>query len=146
MERVIVDKSADQATSAFSDEELLELTGASRIESLPADLASASDLAALRREVLGRLRSTGGRPTDPTWRISRVVPFNPDVWRQLQELSAQLRSAGASASAGQLAAFFVEQGLGGLSPLIPANQSSCEGDIDGEAQEFRSGRTTTTAD
>jgi hypothetical protein len=33
------------------------------------------DLLQLRAEVAARLKSSGGRPTDPNWDVQRLVPF-----------------------------------------------------------------------
>ena len=35
----------------------------------------------LRGEIAQRLQSTGGRPTDQSWTLSRLVKFDPERWR-----------------------------------------------------------------
>ncbi len=79
-----------------------------------ASFATPIDLLALREEVVARIRSTGGRPTDQTWTLERQVPFRAEVWKALQEMSEQMRETGASASPAQLAALFIEQGVRAL--------------------------------
>lgn len=69
------------------------------------------DILALREEVVERIHSTGGRPTDPEWTIQRQVPFHPDTWKQLQQMAEDLKSTGASASPAQLAALFIERAV-----------------------------------
>ncbi len=86
--------------------------GASLVVSLP-NLPSSGplDLMQLRAEVAQRLKSSGGRPTDPTWNVQRLVPFQEERWRQLEELAEQLSSAGRRVSPGQLAAMLIERVL-----------------------------------
>lgn len=71
-------------------------------------------LAQLRAEVSERLRSSGGRPTDPDWTVRRVVPFREAGWAELQEFAARLTAQGRSVSPAQLAALLIERGLAQL--------------------------------
>ncbi len=71
-------------------------------------------LVQLRSELALRLQSDGGRPTDPTWTVRRVVPFRPAGWAELQEFAARLTAQGRSVSPAQLAALLVERGLAQL--------------------------------
>ena len=86
--------------------------GASRAIGLPG-LPSGGplDLLRLRANMARRLRSTGGRPTDPDWKVQRLVPFGEARWRQLEKLAAQLSSAERKISPGQLAAILIERAL-----------------------------------
>ncbi len=56
-----------------------------------------------------RIQSTGGRPTDPSLTIKRLVGFKPQTWDRLQQITRRLNETGASIAPGQLAAFFIEQ-------------------------------------
>ncbi len=69
-------------------------------------------------ERVRRLRSSGpggsGRPTDPGWKITRIVRFKSDVWRQLAEMAvAQRPYTGRRVSPAQLAAMLIEMSLDG---------------------------------
>jgi hypothetical protein len=65
-----------------------------------------------------RLASTGGRPTDPTWTLSRRVPFKPETWEALQNLAEELGMPGRSIAPGQLAATLVEERVAELDAVI----------------------------
>lgn len=78
-------------------------------------VTSPLDVLALREEIGERIRSTGGRPTDPEWTIQRQVPFRPETWQQLQQMADDLRATGASASPAQLAALFIERAVKAIS-------------------------------
>lgn len=86
--------------------------GAERVEEVgrkrvltPVELLGLAELAS------NRLRSTGGRPTDPDLTIKRQVGFKPETWARLQALSRELSASGASVAPAQLAAFLIEKGL-----------------------------------
>jgi hypothetical protein len=86
--------------------------GASRVVPLP-NLPSGGplDLLQLRAELARRLKSTGGRPTDPGWKVQRLVPFGEARWQQLEELAEKLSSNERKVSPGQLAAILIERAL-----------------------------------
>ena len=86
--------------------------GASRVVSL-SGLPSAGplDLLQLRADVARRLKSSGGRPTDPQWDMQRVIPFRGTRWKQLEELASSLSTEERKVSAGQLAAILIERVL-----------------------------------
>ncbi len=69
------------------------------------------DLLELRREVQARLRSSGGRPTDPSWVLTRTVRFKPEHWRELEELASTMSVYGKKVSPAQMAAILIERGL-----------------------------------
>jgi len=81
------------------------------------------DLLQLRVEVERRLKSSGGRPTDPDWTMMRVVRFQPSRWEELEQLAATLSREGRTVSPSQLAAMLVERGLVELA-LAPTQTSS----------------------
>jgi hypothetical protein len=85
--------------------------GADRWVDVGRPLGGPLDLLGLRSHVEARLRSSGGRPTDPTWTITRQVPFRADTWERLQELAAEIGDAGRKVAPAQLAAMLVEAGL-----------------------------------
>jgi hypothetical protein len=89
--------------------------GANRVVPLPG-LPSGGplDLLQLRAEVARRLRSTGGRPTDPDWNVQRLVPFRGDSWKRLEQLAERLSRDGRSVSPGQIAALLIEHAIEGI--------------------------------
>ena len=95
--------------------------GASRVVALP-DLPSSGplDLLKLRAHVAQRLRSSGGRPTDPGWTVQRLVPFREAGWGQLvelaeemssSELAEEMSSSERKVSPGQLAGILIDRAL-----------------------------------
>ena len=72
------------------------------------------DLLQLREELANRLRSTGGRPSDPEWDLRRVIPLKKERWDQLKGLAAELSGGGREVSASQLAAALLERALESL--------------------------------
>src|SRR5215470_5171545 len=85
--------------------ELARALGASRHIELSSEGGQGPlGLLQLRSEVAHRLRSTGGRPTDPGWTMRRVVPFRPEGWAELEDFAARLTAGGRSVSPAQLAA------------------------------------------
>jgi DNA-binding transcriptional MerR regulator len=69
------------------------------------------DLLALRDEFSRRLRSTGGRPTDPEWTVTRQVPFKEDSWKRLQGLASDVGATGRRVGPAQVAALLIENSL-----------------------------------
>ena len=69
------------------------------------------DLLQLRAELSRRLRSTGGRPTDPEWSLRRIIPFKEKGWRDLERLAVRCSQEGQAVSPSQLAALLIERGL-----------------------------------
>ncbi len=92
--------------------QLAQSLGASRVIGL-SNLPSGGplDLLQLRADMARRLKSTGGRPTDPGWKVQRLVPFGEDRWRRLEELAEELSSSERKISPGQLAAILIERAL-----------------------------------
>lgn len=77
----------------------------------PSGLGTPLDWLALGEEVRTRLRSSGGRPTDPDWDMSRCIRFDKQHWAQLERLAEALGRDGAKVSAGQLAAILLERAI-----------------------------------
>ncbi len=92
--------------------------GASRTVSVRnAKGRSPVDLLALCEEISTRIRSTGGRPTDPAWTVERQVPFREETWKALKKLAAQLRIVNAKVSPAQLAALLIERAVAALQEM-----------------------------
>lgn len=79
-----------------------------------ADLASPLSLLGLAHRFNERLRSTGGRPTDPKWTVSRRVPFAPDTWDALNVIAERLSSNERKVAPAQVAAALIEGGIAEL--------------------------------
>jgi hypothetical protein len=94
------------------DASVAKALGASRVVALP-DLPSRGplDLLQLRAHVAGRLRSSGGRPTDPEWTVQRLIPFREARWRQLVRLAEEMSSSDRKVSPGQLAGILIDRAL-----------------------------------
>ena len=91
--------------------------GAARIVAIPGLPSSGPlDLLQLRAEVALRLKSTGGRPTDPDWNVQRLVSFRDERWRQLEELAKVVSTGGRKVSPGQLVAILIERALENINP------------------------------
>jgi len=94
------------------EKRITEALGAQRsfpIDGLPSQ--GPLDLIQLRDELGHRLRSSGGRPTDPEWTLRRVIPFKEKGWRDLEQLAARCSDEGQTVSPSQLAALLIERGL-----------------------------------
>jgi len=65
-------------------------------------------LLSLREEIVRRLQSTGGRPTDPDWTERRCVPFKQEIWEGLFRLSKEMSTDGRKVTPAQVAAMLVE--------------------------------------
>lgn len=77
----------------------------------PAEMSTPLDWLALREEVRARLRSSGGRPTDPDWELTRCIRFDREHWRLLERIAETLGRDGARVSAGQVAAILLEKAI-----------------------------------
>lgn len=61
-----------------------------------------------------RLRSIGpggsGRPSDPSWTLTRIVKFRPSTWKHLARIAArEARRTGRRVSPAQVAAILLEE-------------------------------------
>lgn len=91
--------------------------GAASVLDVPEEsLASPTALATLARTAAERLRSSGGRPTDPDWTLVRQVPFSEENWGRLGTLAHEISAHGRRVAPAQLAAMLVEDGLDRLRP------------------------------
>ena len=91
---------------------LSEALGAARmVEVKQRKIAGPMDMLALRQEVGERLQSSGGRPTDPSWTVSRQVPFKEESWARLQDIASEVGALGRRVGPAQVAALLVENSL-----------------------------------
>lgn len=81
----------------------------------------AEELDDLAAGLAERLVSSGGRPTDPRWTVSRRVPFAAETWEALQRIADTLDAGGRSVAPAQLAATLVEERIAQIDDAI--NQS-----------------------
>ena len=58
-----------------------------------------------------RLQSNRGRPSDPTWSVSRQIPMREETLTQLQKLAKSFSSPGRAISPMQVAAQLLEKSL-----------------------------------
>ncbi len=85
-----------------------------RIKRLPS--RGPLDLMHLAHDLGARLQSSGGRPSDPNWKMYRQVPFAPERWKALERLAEALSRQGRQVSPAQVAAVLVEHGLEEVTP------------------------------
>jgi len=91
--------------------DLREELGASRSFSVVSRPRGPFGVAALLDEVKTRLISRGGRPSDPSPTVRRLVPLKKQVWRRLQTQAEHLSGLGKRVSPGQLAAMLLERSI-----------------------------------
>lgn len=92
--------------------QLAKALGASRvIEVGQKKIGGPLDMLALRDEFNSRLRSSGGRPTDPSWKVSRQVPFKEESWSRLQDIAGEIGASGRRVGPAQVAALLLEKSL-----------------------------------
>ena len=80
--------------------------GATRQFSVKTKLAGPLEWVQLREEIVSRLKTRGGRPSDPEWDLRRVIPLRKSSWDFLRQTSCQLR-----VNPGHLAAILLERGI-----------------------------------
>jgi hypothetical protein len=98
--------------STHDQDEMARALGASRVVAVQTrDTQGPLGLLALGEEIRSRLRSSGGRPSDPRWTERRGIPFRREVWKQLTELAKQMSTEDRTVTAAQLAALLIERGL-----------------------------------
>ena len=65
----------------------------------------------LSQGFLSRLVSGGGRPTDPSWTVRRLVPFSSETWSRLTAEARRLSTSSRRMTPAQLAAILIERHL-----------------------------------
>jgi hypothetical protein len=69
---------------------LAEGLGASRVIDVDQrKIGGPLDMLALREEFNQRLQSSGGRTTDPSWKVSRQVPFKAESWSRTSRAKSE---------------------------------------------------------
>lgn len=94
-----------------------EALGASRSFAVATKPRGPFGVAALLEEVKNRLVSRGGRPSDPSPTVRRLVPLKKQVWRRLQMQAEHLSGLGKPVSPGQLAAMLLEKSIDDMEPV-----------------------------
>jgi Fe-S-cluster formation regulator IscX/YfhJ len=79
-----------------------------------------SGLLVLAQRFNRRLRSTGGRRTDPDWTLSRRIPLKASTWESLQRIADVLVAQGQNVAPGQVAAVLLEDQITQLEELDKA--------------------------
>ncbi|MGQ0631486.1 MAG: hypothetical protein ACT4P1_10615 [Sporichthyaceae bacterium] len=103
-----------QADSHDSErvDQLARRLGASRVVKVGHhSVLSPPELLGLAEVIRTRIRSTGGRPTDPDLTTKRLVGFKPETWQRLQDAAQELGREGVSVAPSQLAAILIERSL-----------------------------------
>jgi hypothetical protein len=95
--------------SAARSADLAKALGASRTFRVSARPHGPFAVAALLDEVKNRLISRGGRPSDPSPTVRRLVPLKKKLWKRLQAQARHLSDLGKPVSPGQLAALLLER-------------------------------------
>lgn len=85
----------------------------------------------LASEVAKRLRSTGGRPSDPNWTMTRQVPFAVSTWAALGQLAEDLSARGRRVAPTQLAAMLVESGLKSIEDAASSSPAALDRHLQG---------------
>jgi len=80
--------------------------------------SAVGDVDALAERYSARLVSTGGRPSNPDWTLTRRVPFSEHTWGKLQYLATKLGTPERSLAPAQLAASLVEERVAELDDAI----------------------------
>jgi len=79
------------------------------------DLSGSDQLVILGQRLRARLRSTGGRPSDPAWTTSRRIPFQADVWDHVRDAAERVSAVtGYKVSPAQLCGQIIEDRLSDL--------------------------------
>lgn len=83
------------------------------------------DLLHLQSEVRRRLKSSGGRPTDSDWQITRMIRFSTDHWNQLEKISNEFSNSRPKVSPGQIASILIEWGLSQIERTHLQSEHNC---------------------
>jgi hypothetical protein len=99
-----------RARRRIGPEEIEKALGAERIEMARAG-GSPMAAYAIRRDLFGRLRSTGGRPRLDGADVKPKIPMRRASWNRLQQLAKQAEKEGYQPTAAHLASAILEAGL-----------------------------------
>jgi hypothetical protein len=103
-----------ETTRQIGTEEGAALLGAEQPEDIGDIASDPVKMKIVFETIARRLMSKGGRPTDPSWNISRKVPMKNETWERLKHLSEALGKGKVRVAPGQLAAIAIERGLPSL--------------------------------
>lgn len=91
---------------------LANALGADRVQTIRTKNAQGPlGLLALRHEIAGRLHSSGGRPSDPSWTLRRGVHFSERTWTRLSIVATQMSGQNRKITPAQVAATLIEREL-----------------------------------
>jgi hypothetical protein len=99
---------------AHDEDAIAKALGTTRSLPVGGDLFNPVALLGLTHRFNERLRSTGGRPTDPKWTVTRRVPFAPETWEALNTIASRISSPGRKVAPAQVAAALIEDGIAEL--------------------------------
>jgi hypothetical protein len=105
---------AKERSIAHDDDAISEALGSADSVLLGSARFGPPGLLALAHRFNERLKSTGGRPTDPHWTVTRRVPFAPETWSALNTIAQKLSTAERKVAPAQVAAALIEDGIAGL--------------------------------
>lgn len=99
-------------TSAARERRITEALGASVVIPLGRRSLGPLGMLAIASMLTDRLVSSGGRPTDPSWTVRRLVPFRAETWNRLTAEASRLSTPSRRLTPAQLAAILIERHLG----------------------------------
>lgn len=105
---------AKERSIAHDDDAISKALGSGGSVPLGSARFSPPGLLALAHRFNERLKSRGGRPTDPDWTVTRRVPFAPETWDALHMLARKLSTAERKVAPARVAAALIEEGVAGL--------------------------------
>lgn len=104
--------------TATSPDDLSATVGAALGASIRDVGSAARNVDVLAEHYSARLISTGGRPSNPDWTLTRRVPFSESTWGKLQYLATKLGTSERTLAPAQLAASLVEERVAELDDAI----------------------------
>lgn len=99
-------------TAAERVQRIAEALGASVVIPLGRRSLGPLGMLAIAPMLTDRLVSSGGRPTDPSWTVRRLVPFRAETWNRLTAEANRMSTPSRRMTPAQLAAILIERHLG----------------------------------
>jgi hypothetical protein len=99
-----------RARRRITHEEIEKALGAERVAIVPRG-GSPLSAYAVRQDLFGRLRSTGGRPGLDGADIKPKIPMRRSSWRKLELLAKQIENDGFRPTPAQLASVLLDAGI-----------------------------------
>ena len=109
----------------ITPEEIEEGLGAERVATIPPG-GSPMSAYALRQELFGRLRSTGGRPSLDGTDIKPKIPMRRSQWEKLERLAGLVKSDNFHPTPAQLASVILDAGIDQLEEALHPAGSETE--------------------